>query len=125
MDGDSLDPTGAVRCENRRLAWRVPQVQVVMETVLIPQLKLVNSIVLWLLTLGVGRKLRRFRSCCLMASGNRSWHRSTDHGGNPHGVQPVPGQVAAYRRDELLVGFFGALHTGAGSGVVSTGTRPP
>ena len=86
----------------------------------------------WLLTcpflcksIGVGRKLRRFRSCCLMASGNRSWHRSTDHGGNPHGVQPVPGQVAAYRRDELLVGFFRALHTGAGSVVVSTGTRPP
>ena len=44
--GDSLDLTGAARCHFRRLASRVPQVQVVMETVLNPQSQLVKNIVL-------------------------------------------------------------------------------
>ena len=34
-------------------------------------------------------------------------------------------KVLVLRFDQLQDGFFGALHTGAGPGVVSTRTRPP
>ena len=82
---------------------RVPQVQVAKMTVGIPQLHLVENIALLpdlrvvlvtqaSVSLGTAsggpahgpgcRHARwRFRSCCPMASGSRSWHRATDHGG--------------------------------------------